>query len=114
TPPVIGSVDTDGYDRGLLEVGSTGEFTARSIDRAFVGHGRLTSKIIADIVAKSQNRGNVVIFATTVKHAKECMASLPPELSRMVDGKTPKAERAEILRLFKRGDIKYLVNVGVL
>lgn len=114
TPPVIGSVDTDGYDRGLLEVGSTGEFTARSIDRAFVGHGRLTSKIIADIVAKSQNRGNVVIFATTVKHAKECMASLPPKLSRMVDGKTPKAERAEILRLFKRGDIKYLVNVGVL
>jgi DNA repair protein RadD len=64
-----------------------------------------------------------MFFAATVKHAQEVLASLPPELSEIVTGETPKAQRDSILRRFKaigqgagnQGQpIKYLVNVSVL
>ena len=42
------------------------------------------------------------------------MASLPPDLSAMITGDTPKAERASIIARFKARRIKYLVNVAVL
>lgn len=114
TPPVVGLADSEVYDRSVLEKNSAGSFTPESIDRAFVGHGRKTSKIIEDIVNKSYGRGNVIIFASTIAHAYECSASLPKELTRVITGSMPKRERQETLRLFKSGAIKYLVNVGVL
>jgi len=55
-----------------------------------------------------------MIFAATVKHAHECLESLPQELSAIVTGETPKHERANILAKFKRRELKYLVNVSVL
>ncbi|MFN9958451.1 MAG: DEAD/DEAH box helicase, partial [bacterium] len=84
------------------------------MDRAYHGQGRKTARIIADIVAQSQDRKGVLIFAATVRHANECLESLPPELSAIVTGETPKKEREEILRRFKAQEIKYIVNVSVL
>ena len=55
-----------------------------------------------------------MFFAATVRHANEVMASLPPELSALVTGDTPKPERDKILKAFKARRIKYLVNVSVL
>ena len=55
-----------------------------------------------------------MLFAATVRHAEEVMASLPPDLSAMITGDTPKGERASIIARFKARRIKYLVNVAVL
>jgi len=55
-----------------------------------------------------------MIFAATVQHAKECLESLPPELSAIVTGETPRKERADIIKRFKEQKIKYIVNVSVL
>jgi DNA repair protein RadD len=104
----------DGYQTAHLELNSRGQFDAKEIDRAFVGHGRRTSKIIAEIVEVCQNRKGVMIFAASIKHAEECAASLPNELTRLVTGKTPQKEREKILADFKAKRIKYLVNVAVL
>ncbi|MCJ8334597.1 MAG: DEAD/DEAH box helicase [Epibacterium sp.] len=113
TPPTVGGTDAH-YDTSGLALNKRGQFDAGDVDRAYHGHGRLTGEIVGDIVAQSQGRRGVLIFAATVQHAEEIMASLPQELSAIVTGKTPKPERKDILRRFLAQEIKYLVNVAVL
>jgi DNA repair protein RadD len=114
TPPVVGSIGVASYETLNMQLNARGQFDAADIDRAFHGQGRKTAEIIADIVGQSRNRQGVMIFAATVRHAEECMASLPPSLSALVTGETKKAERKRILAAFKARKIKYLVNVSVL
>ena len=114
TPPTIGNSGADGYDTGGLVANARGQFDAEAVDRAYHGHGRKTAGIVADVVAQSRDRQGVMFFAATVQHAREIMASLPPELSQIVTGDTPRKERESILRRFKERQIKYLVNVSVL
>jgi len=114
TPPRVGDINATSYNTKHMKLNRMGQFSAADVDRAYHGQGRKTSAIIADIVAQSQDRMGVLIFASTVKHANECLESLPPELSAIVTGTTHKTEREEILRRFKAQEIKYLVNVSVL
>lgn len=114
TPPVIGQINASGYDTSGLALNSRGQFDADAVDRAYHGHGRKTAAIVGDVVAQAQDLRGVMFFAATVKHAHEIIASLPPELSEIVTGETPKAERDSILRRFKAQEVKYLVNVSVL
>ena len=114
TKPVIGEIGADNYETLGLELNRMGSFNSAEVDKAFHGHGRKTSRIIADVVAKSRDRNGVMVFAATVQHAQECMASLPPGLSAIVTGATSKDERRRILDRFKAKEIKYLVNVSVL
>jgi DNA repair protein RadD len=114
TPPVIGAIGATGYDTSGLALNSRGQFDADAVDRAYHGHGRKTAAIVADVLAQAHARQGVMFFAATVQHAKEVLASLPPELSALVTGETPKAERESIMKRFKARAIKYLVNVSVL
>lgn len=114
TPPVVGSPGAEGYDTGGMRVNARGQFDKADIDRAYHGKGRLTSQIVADVIDQCRNRKGVMFFAATVQHAQEVLESLPPQLSALVTGDTPKKERDSILRRFKAQDIKYLVNVAVL
>lgn len=113
TPPVFQETG-EHYDTSGLTLNRTGNWDAATVDRAFVGQGRKTSHIVADIVDKSRSRQGVMVFAATIKHANEVAESLPPELTRVVTGDTPKPERDKILADFKTRRIKYLVNVAVL
>jgi DNA repair protein RadD len=110
TRPTTGETG-EHYDTSEL-VGTV--FDSHLVEKAFEGHGRLTSAIVADIVEQARYRKGVIIFCATVKHAIETLASLPPEISAMVTGETPKKEREKILSLFQKKQIKYLVNVAVL
>ena len=114
TPPVIGDAGAEGYDTGSLVANSMGKFDSNAVDQAYHGHGRKTAAIVADVVAQSFNRKGVMFFAATVQHAQEVMASLPPEMSALVTGETPKGERKQIISRFKARLIKYVVNVSVL
>ena len=114
TKPTIGKIGASGYETLGMALNSRHQFDAEAIDRAFHGHGRKTAAIIDDIVTQATFSRGVMIFAATVKHAQECMASLPPDLSALVTGETPKKDRENIIRNFKSGKIKYLVNVSVL
>lgn len=114
TEPVIGELNAVAYETKHMKLNSMGLFNREDIDRAYHGQGRKTARIIADIVEQSRDRKGVLIFAATVRHAQECLESLPPELSAIVTGETPKREREEILAAFKAQKIKYIVNVSVL
>lgn len=113
TPAIVGN-GTKGYDTSNLILNKTGNWDAASVDRAFTGQGRKTSLIVSDIVAQSQSRKAVMIFAATIKHAQEVMESLPTDISAMVIGDTSKTEREDIINKTKLGKIKYLVSVGAL
>lgn len=108
TPPVFDDV-VDHYDTSGLVMNSKGQWD--NADQAFVGKGRKTYNIVSDVIAKSVNRRGVMLFAATVEHAEEVMASLPPHLSGIVTG-TVTSDRA--LEKFEAGQIKYLVSVGKL
>ena len=114
TQPVIGAIHAEGYDTAGLTLNARGQFDAESVDRAYHGQGRKTAAIVADVIEQAKGRRGVMFFAATVQHAKEVMASLPPELSALVTGETPQAKRASILAKFKAQEIKYVVNVSVL
>lgn len=114
TQPVIGQIGGEHYDTSGMQMNKRGQFDSADVDRAFVGHGRKTSAIVADVVTKARDRMGVMLFAATVQHAKEIMASLPAQLSALVTGETDKSTRESIIRRFKAREIKYLVNVSVL
>ena len=113
TAPIIGE-SKESYDTSNLKLNSMGKFDNRVIEQTFEGKGRLTAEIIKDIVFKSANRKGVLIFCSTIDHAKEALESLPKGLSCIVTGKTNKRSRENILKRFKSGELKYLVNVAVL
>lgn len=116
TTPVIGAIHGDHYDTINMRINSMGKFYQEDIDKAYEGQNRKTANIIADIVSQSKHRNGVMIFAATVKHAIECMDSLPPELSRMIGGKinTSKEQRRKLVNDFKNQKFKYLVSVGTM
>lgn len=116
TKPVLGVTGVSGYDTSTLKLGSSGSFSQRQLDEVFVGHGRKTAEIVADVVSQAGSRGSrgVMFFAATIKHAEEVMASLPAYNSALVTGETPKKERKRIITEYKAQKIKYLVNVSVL
>lgn len=116
TPPVIGAIHAGHYDTLNMRLNSMGKFYQEDIDRAYTGQNRKTSKIIADIIAQSRDRQGVMIFAATVEHGKECMESLPPELSRMIGGdiNTGKNERKRLVQDFKSKKFRYLVSIGTM
>lgn len=113
TPPTVGDIQTETYDTSGLQLNRMGKFDPDAIDQAFIGHGRKTSAIVADVVARSMGRMGVMFFAATVPHAYEILASLPQKLTRIVTADTPKNERKNIVKAFKARKFKYLVNVGV-
>lgn len=114
TTAILGQIGSASYETLGMKLNKFGKFDDEDVDRAFNGQGRKTAEIIADVVGQSRDREGVMIFASTVRHAKECMDSLPPSLSALVTGDTPKPERKKILSDFKARKIKYLVNVSVL
>lgn len=113
TKPTIGELGGEHYDTLHIKPNAMGKFDAKEIDKAFLGHGRLTSQIVQDVVIKSKDRQGVMIFAATIAHAQEVMASLPDGISALVTGETDKKERARTVQRFINKDIKYLVNVAV-
>lgn len=111
TPPKI-IAPGEHYDTSKLVLNSMHKYTGE--DKSYEGQGRKTSRIIEDIVLKSQGANGVLIYAATIRHAKECMESLPQGISALVTGSTRKSDRAETIAKFNRQEIKYIVNVGVL
>lgn len=114
TPPEVGAINTSEYDTSGLVMKRNGMFDAASVDAAFVGHGRKTASIVADVVAQARDRKGVVFFAATIAHAQEVLASLPPSMSGVVHSKASVQDNDKVLAAFERGEIKYLVNVAVL
>ena len=112
TPPIKIDSPVACYDFSNLEL-HQGRYTQKEIESVLKDQKRITPVIIANIVEMSKDRLGVMIFTSSVAHAREILTLLPMG-SAIVTGETEDSERDEIIQDFKLKKIKYLVNVSVL
>ena len=112
-PPIYGQHKETDYDFSSCKLQGNGKFKASDLAEAAEGK-RLTHDIIQEVIANSQSRRSVLIFASTIAHCKEVMESLPVDQSCMITGETPDKERQSLIKKIKAGEIKYTVNLNVL
>ena len=115
TPMTIGAIHTAVYDTSGIVLLPNGTLQQDTVERAFVGHGRKTAGIVADVLEQARGRsGGVMFFAATVQHAREVTASLPPANSVMVTGDMPPQDRKDAVRRYRAQKVRYIVSVGTL
>jgi len=120
TPMDIGAIGAQEYDTSGIILLPNGTLDQGTVERAFVGHGNLTAQVVHDVVEKSRHRyGGTMLFGSTVAHAKEIMASLPPGNSGMVTGNDctlmgKPATMKQVIDAYRTQRFKYLVSVGQL
>jgi len=94
-----------------------GDFNLAEMSARFEDEG-LVEAAVSDLLTKAANRKAILIFGCTVKHCEmivdQARAMLPGDTIALVTGKTPKAERFEIIEQFKARKIRILVNCDVL
>ena len=114
-PPIFGRTQLPSFDMSRIRVDNMGKFKHKDLQEAVDKNERLTGLIMKELIETVEaGRQGAFIFASTLKHAAECMRSLPPDQSACITGDTPHEERKEILRDAREGIIKYLVNVATL
>jgi DNA repair protein RadD len=115
TAPVLIDSPVACYDFSSLELTNGCEqFKQSDIDAVLKDQNRVTPGIIGNIIEMSKDRQGVMIFTSSVKHAKEILTYLPKDISTIVVGDTELVVRDKIIHNFKNKKIKYLVNVSVL
>ena len=112
TPPIKIDSPVACYDFSKLELHGT-RYNQKEIENILKDQKRITPSIIANIVEMAQDRLGVMIFTSSVAHAREILGLLPIG-SALVTGETDLDERDEIITDFKLKKIKFLVNVSVL
>lgn len=115
TQPVKVDIPVTCYD--FSELTQKGRmYTTSEVEELLKTQKRLTPLIIKNIVhiTESYDRKGVMIFSSTVSHAKEILDYLPEGDAKIVLGDTENDERDEIIQEFKDRKFKYLVNVSVL
>jgi DNA repair protein RadD len=115
TPPVKIDIPVTCYD--FSELTETDKmYSAKQVEEIIRAQRRLTPLIIKNIIdiTERYQRLGVMIFSSTVSHAKEILDYLPEGQARLVIGDTEDSERDAIVEAFKARQFKYLVNVSVL
>lgn len=114
-PPVQIDAPVAHYDFSSLKLESGREdFNIAEIDKLLQEQNRITPVIIKNIVELAAERKGVIIFTSSVRHAKEILTYLPQDTSAVVTGETDGDSREAIINNFKSKKIKFLVNVSVL
>lgn len=117
TPPVIAPIGAEAYEIDGLVVRKKGfgvEIDKASEAKVFAGQGRKTAAIVADVVERTRHLHCGLIFAASIEHGREILASLPPGSAELVHGGMTRSERAQALRRLHEGRIKWIVNRDIL
>ncbi len=114
TPATMIDAPVTWYDFSKLATDKYGQYREADLNKLLKGKGRVTQKIIHQVVKDAEDRQGVMIFASTVDHAREIFGYLPEDQAALITGETPGAERDALIEQFKDKALKYLVNVSVL
>jgi len=102
------------YDFSGLQSNAFGDYNQQEVNQLLVDNERVTKSIIDQVQQLAEQRQGIMIFASTVDHAKEVYGYLPADQSALITGATDNQQRDELINAFKQKRIKYLVNVSVL
>ena len=105
------------YDERTLRDNSTGaDFTDKSVEEEYrrIDFYSWLVQIVKRLMQpkNGRKRNGILVFTRFLKEAQRLASEI--EGCAMVSGDTPKSEREQILEGFKAGEIKVVVNVGVL
>jgi DNA repair protein RadD len=115
TPPVKIDSPVASYDfSSLYEKLGDAAFSADELEKILKDQRRVLPGIVKNIIEIGKNRRGIMIFTSTIRHAREVFSLLPEGKSALILGSTPLEERDQIIEDFKREEIKFLVNVSVL
>ena len=99
-------------DRRMLKTNSSGtDFTDASL-RAYYRQINMPAITIGYANRLLAKRKNLLIFCSLIEEAHKVAAGIPGSV--VLTGETEKGLRASILKKFKTGEIKCVINVGVL
>ncbi|WP_257296116.1 DEAD/DEAH box helicase [Endozoicomonas sp. YOMI1] len=102
------------YDFSQLSRDGFGRYGEQELNQLLKGKTRATREIINQVKKEAATRKGVMVFASTVDHAREIMGYLPDDESALIIGDTPAKERDRLIAAFKQQQLKFLVNVSVL
>ena len=115
TQPIHINAPVACYDFSSLEQSyDTGKFSMSELAELIKNQARVTPGIVRHIVSEAKERNGVMIFASTVAHAREVLSYLPENEAQIITGDTDNIQRDQIISDFKEMKIKFLVNVSVL
>jgi len=114
TEPNLVDATIEHYDFSSLRSNASGDYSPTDMNHLLNKNPRVTQGIIEQVIELGHQRQGIMIFAATVEHAKEVFSYLPAKLSALITGATDNTERDQLIKAFKRKDIKYLVNISVL
>ena len=114
TPPIINKPAIAHYDFSALRPNRDGLFAETDLNELLSRFPRVTEAICQQLVELAQQRQGIMIFAATVKHAKEILGYLPEGEAAVVIAETDAQTRQSIIARFKQRKLKFLVNVSVL
>lgn len=114
TPPVMVDAPVVFYNFDHLATDSFGRHSEADLNQLLKGEKRATKQIIKQVLKEAESRQGVMIFASTVDHAREVFSYLPEGETALIIGDTDNKERDRLIETFKRKELKYLVNVSVL
>jgi DNA repair protein RadD len=112
-PPVSKAMTTK-FDTSKVATRG-GEFVPGALAEA-VDRDALTAAAVEEVVAYGQDRKGWLAFGCSIEHAHHIRDAirLHGYTAETVTGETPKAERAELIRAYRAGEIRCLTNVDVL
>ncbi len=114
TEPKLINAATAHYDFSALTPSANGLFAEREVNELLEKYPRVTEAICEQVVELASNRKGVMLFAASVRHAREILSYLPEGDAELVIAETEAKQRTEIIDRFKQRQFKYLVNVAVL
>jgi len=102
------------YNHSDIKLNSTGmDFDEISLLAYNQSHSIIA---IATNIIRSETSKHILVFMSSVKEAADLVENLTSKgvTAAIISAKTPKKERAEILRQFKTGEIRVVCNFGTL
>jgi DNA repair protein RadD len=114
THPTWRNMAVEGYDFSQLMPSAKGHYKEDDLNQVIRKAKRATPHIIEQIKRIGHDRKGIMIFASTVDHAKEILGYLKNDNAALIVGSTPIEERDRIIHDFKAQRIRFLINVSVL
>ncbi|HEU0197730.1 MAG TPA: DEAD/DEAH box helicase [Nevskiaceae bacterium] len=114
--PVTTRVEDQHYAGASLQLNRKGQFDADDVQEVFENRGELTASIVQTIIDSTVDRHGVIVYAASVRAAKEILKLLPKRQSAMIGGTVNMSGKArkKLLEAFLARTIKYIVNIQTL
>ncbi len=114
--PVLLDGMTAQYDFSHLQAADGYDYNEQQVDSLLGKMGRATTLIVGQLCQLAASKQGVIVFAATVRHAKEIVSLLADngQQAGLLTATTANTERDQLINSFKAKQLKFLVNVAVL